>query len=245
MPNTLHTNKAKKFAVFDIDGTLIRWQLYHAVVDNLAKQGLLGDNAVEKLHEARMRWKRREHPEAFRTYELELITMYEAAVTGIGTAQFDKAVKAVANEYNTQTYTYTRDLITQLKKDGYVLFAISGSHTELVEHIAHHYGFDDWVGSTYERTDGTFTGKSFVASHDKKAILQDLIKKHSVTLAASVAVGDSKSDAVMLKMVEQPIAFNPDRALLQIAQQHGWDIVVERKNVIYKLEQRDGRYILA
>lgn len=244
MPNTLPTNKAKKFAVFDIDGTLIRWQLYHAVVDKLAKQGLLGDNAVEKLHEARMHWKRREHPEAFRTYEMELITMYEAAVTAISTEQFDAAVKAVASEYNTQTYTYTRDLLKRLKKEGYILFAISGSHTELVEHIAHHYGFDDWVGSTYERTDGTFTGKSFVASFDKKTILQKLVKKHGVPFEASVAVGDSKSDAVMLEMVERPIAFNPDQSLLQIAQTHHWPIVIERKNVVYKLEEHDGRYVL-
>src|SRR3546814_11785501 len=32
-----YSGDMKKFAVFDIDGTLIRWQLYHAVVETVAK----------------------------------------------------------------------------------------------------------------------------------------------------------------------------------------------------------------
>ena len=31
--------KGRPFAVFDIDGTLIRWQLYHSIADTLARLG--------------------------------------------------------------------------------------------------------------------------------------------------------------------------------------------------------------
>jgi HAD superfamily hydrolase (TIGR01490 family) len=239
------TEVFKKFAVFDIDGTLIRWQLYHAVVDKLAKSGALGADAEAKLNAARMVWKRREHPEAFKEYEKELIKIYESAFSELEVSKFDAMVQEVIEEYRDQVYTYTRDLIKSLKKQGYILLAISGSHHELVQEIAKYYQFDDFVGSRYGRKGGKFSGMEFLATKDKKNVLEGLVEKHSLSLEGSIAVGDSASDAGMLTMVEQPIAFNPDQTLLDIAKKKGWKIVVERKNVTYELEPGDGRYVLA
>lgn len=235
----------KRFAAFDIDGTLIRWQLYHAVVDKLAQEGLLGDKAKQHLHDARMIWKRREHPGAFKSYEKELIHVYESALPNLSAEQFDKAVNNVAEEYKAQVYTYTRTLAKRLKDEGYTLIAISGSHTELVQHVAKQFGFDIWVGSEYERMGNRFTGKRIIASHNKEQTLQQLIQQHGLSRAGSYAVGDSRTDAPMLAMVDHPIAFNPDQELFDLAQQHKWPIVIERKNVVYKLEPRDGSYVLA
>lgn len=241
---TLPEKYQNKFAVFDIDGTLIRWQLYHAVVDRLANKGYLGDKANEYLKNARMKWKKREHSDSFRNYEKYLIELYESALTNIDPVAFDQIVDEVASEYKEQVYTYTRDLIQYLKKQGYIILAISGSHQELVNHIAEHYGFDDYVGTYYERIDNIFSGKKNIASHNKKQILKDLIDKHNLTLKDSYAIGDSLSDSVMLEMVDKPIAFNPDQSLLQMAKSNNWKIVVERKNVIYELDPKDGKYIL-
>ena len=235
----------RKFAVFDIDGTLIRWQLYHAVVDRLAKQNLLGKDAGSKLRQARMHWKQREHPEAFREYELELIAIYEEAFEHLSAQAFDRATQEIITEYGSQTYTYTRQLITRLKDQGYYLLAISGSHNELIEKICKQYGFDDWVGTSYERSNDRFTGNKSVASHNKKAVLGRLIEKHNLSLVDSLAIGDSGSDIAMLQIVEQPIAFNPDQKLYQAARQNGWKIVVERKNVVYELGVKDEQYTLA
>lgn len=235
----------RPFAVFDIDGTLIRWQLYHAVVDRLAKKDLLGSNTKEKLRESRMKWKRREHHDSFKQYERNLIEFYESALSGLDVADFDKAVDEVVLEYREQVYTYTRDLIAKLKKNDYLLMAISGSHHELVAHIAKLYKFDDWVGTRYERKGNRFTGKKFIASADKQTILNQLVKKHRLGFEDSIAVGDSASDASMLKIVERPIVFNPDKQLFEIASSLTWDIVIERKNMIYKLKSINGSYQLA
>jgi HAD superfamily hydrolase (TIGR01490 family) len=235
----------KPFAVFDIDGTLIRWQLYHAVVDRLAKKSLLGPNAHEIMHEARMVWKRREHPEAFRAYEKAIIKVYEEALPRLSTKTFDEVAEEVATEYKEQVYTYTRALVDTLRQKGYILLAISGSHQELLGHVAKQYGFDDWVGTTYHRKGNVFTGKKFVASLDKRKVLNELIKKHGLTKKNSVGVGDSKSDAAFLEMVEQPIAFNPDMELFAIAKKAGWKVVIERKNMVYELEAHNGNYVLA
>jgi phosphoserine phosphatase len=120
------SNTRRPFAVFDIDGTLIRWQLYHTIVLRLAKAGVLGEGAREELGEAMMRWKRREDPEGFKSYEMALVELFETRVQGVDTKLFDEIGEQVVAEYRDQVYTYTRDLIKSLKAEGYLLFAISG-----------------------------------------------------------------------------------------------------------------------
>ncbi len=235
----------KKFAVFDIDGTLIRWQLYHAVVDKLAKQGLLGEQVHEKLHQARMAWKERASNDAFSQYEQVIITAFEAALPNIDPKAFDQLVTIVIREYQNQVYTYTRNLINTLKAQNYFLIAISGSHHELIEKLARYYGFDVAVGSKYERNDKNFSGKKFIPSLDKGKVLSDLITEYGLSKINSYGIGDSSSDAPVLSMIEHPIAFNPDRSLFEVAKKKAWQIIIERKNMIYKLESHDGHYILA
>lgn len=235
----------KKFAVFDIDGTLIRWQLYHAVVDRLAKQHLLGPMAQNMLHNSRMVWKRRIHADAFRDYESELIKIYESALSDLRPEVFDTTVKDIAAEYKDQVYTYTRELALKYKEKGFILLAISGSHQEVVEQVASLYGFDAVEGTRYTRTNDRFSGEKFVPSLDKSAVLQKLITQFDLSLNGSIAVGDSGSDISILQMVENPIAFNPDRVLFEAAKVNGWKIVVERKNMVYELLPSGGSYTLS
>ena len=105
------------FAVFDIDGTLIRWQLYHAIADALAKRGLIDAKTYQFIRDARMVWKRRTHGEAFSAYQSELVVAYEKLLLDLSYKDFKKAVNAVFNEYKDQVYTYTRELVKRLNMD--------------------------------------------------------------------------------------------------------------------------------
>ncbi|QQS18070.1 HAD family phosphatase [Candidatus Saccharibacteria bacterium] len=229
----------QKFAVFDIDGTLIRWQLYHAVVHKLGKAGQLAPGDFEAINTARMEWKNRRTNEGFHGYEELLVEKFKAALPQIDPAVYDQVVQEVFDEYKDQIFTYTRDLVAELKGRGYLLFAISGSPQEVIELLAKHHGFDDWVGGKFERLDGHFTGKATTPIFDKKAALDLLVAKHNATYDESYAVGDSASDAAMLASVTHPIAFSPDQNLFRIAKEHNWPIIVERKNVVYKLGQKN------
>ncbi len=137
----------RPFAVFDIDGTLIRWQLYHALADELARMGRLDADQFQKVREARMNWKKRTDELSFETYEQTLITLIDAAITGISLTDLGLAGNKVIAEYEDQVYTYTRDLIRDLPTKNYFLFAISASPSEIVGLLAGHYGFDDFGGS--------------------------------------------------------------------------------------------------
>lgn len=234
----------KKFAVFDIDGTLIRWQLYHAIADEFVKLGYIKPERYQGVKEARMEWKRRSGKGGFRSYEKVLIETYESILKDLTLQQFMTAAESVFDEYKDQVYVYPRDLTSSLKKRGYLLFAISGSQIEIVEKIASYYSFDEWVGTVYQYKDGRYTGQKNIGSHDKAATLKQMIRRHDVTMRGSIAIGDSKSDIAMLELVEQPIAFNPEAELFSHAKNSSWKVVIERKNMVYELEPRNGKYQL-
>jgi HAD superfamily hydrolase (TIGR01490 family) len=234
----------KPFAVFDIDGTLIRWQLFHAIVHSLGKHGFLPAGAHERIHQARMAWKQRTTDTGFSQYESVLVNEYLAALKGISPMQYSQIVDDVFTEYKDQTFTYTRDLVRKLKAEGYMLLAISGSQHEIIAKLAAHHGFDAAVGATLEQIDGAFSGKVTTPIFDKASALKQLITAHNLTTKGSYAVGDSSSDISMLELVDHPIAFNPDKAFFATASARQWAIVVERKNMVYQLQPtKEGAYI--
>ena len=237
------TKTGRKVAAFDIDGTLIRWQLYHAVTDRLFRMGAIEPATYKTVREARQQWKKRALP--FKSYEQHLVNAFSASLSHMSASQVDRAVTDVIDEYKDQVYAYTRELITDLQTQGYLLFAISGSHQEIVEQLSRHYGFDDWVGSVYERKGDAFTGNYSGPLGRKDDVLRGLVSKHSATMEGSVAVGDSSGDIAMLDIVSRPIAFNPEKELFEYAKSKGWSVVIERKNMIYELEHHDGSYLLA
>ena len=237
---------ARPFAVFDIDGTVIRWQLYHGMADELARSGNLDPKEFQKVRAARMLWKKRTRETSFEEYEQALVALVDKAITGISVEALATACHTVMDEYKDQVYTYTRDLIRDLQAQNYLLFAISASQAAIVGLIAGYYGFDDFGGSEYEVKDGYFTGhKELLVSQAKPEFLKRLVAKHGAGWQDSYAVGDSDGDIPMLESVEQPIAFNPTKKLFQHARAQGWKIVLERKNMVYELEPRDGSYFLA
>lgn len=238
-------SKNNHLAVFDIDGTLIRWQLFHATVHHLGKHGFIPADAHERIKQARMQWKIRTTNEGFEEYELALVLEYLEAIKRITPEQSELIYQEVFDEYKDQTFTYTRDLVKKLKEQGYTLVAISGSQNEIIQKLAKHHGFDIAVGATLEQIDGKYSGKISTPIFDKAKALRQIIDEHSLSIEKSYAVGDSKSDVPMLEMVENPIVFNPDKKLFKIAKSKQWKIVVERKNMIYELNPHDGVYTLA
>jgi len=236
----------QKFAVFDIDGTLIRWQLYHALTEELARQGYVDKAEFQKVRAARMDWKKRSGTDSYVEYEKLMVDIFESALKLISPAVLVGACHNVMEEYQDQVYTYTRDLICELKTKKYLIFAISSSQIEIVKMMAEYYGFDDFGGTVYKTSDNHYTGEKEALRYQSKAdFLDDLVKKHGAVWQNSIGVGDSESDIAMLSKVEKAIAFNPTRKLFDEAKRKNWKVVVERKNMVYELESNDGSYLLA
>ncbi len=234
----------KKFAVFDIDGTLYRWQLYHKLVQTLAVEGAFPENAPHELDEHYNKWRGGET--TFLEYEAFVIELMTKNLPLVPIATFEAACDKVVDESAHKTYLYPKALLQDLKARDYTIIAITGSQQELVERFGKRYGFDIVVGAGYERKDEHFTGKTerFTVGR-KPEILREIVKNHELSWDESLAIGDSAGDASLLELVTQPIAFNPDEGLLKRAKTEGWPVVIERKNIAYKLEKKGDDLVLA
>lgn len=235
----------RKFAAFDIDGTVARNSIFFAVVDELVTLGFIPAGAGIKLAEKFEQYRKRSHKEVFNEYSKLSVDVLFEHMTRLRVSDYRIAVDNVLAHYKEYSYVYTRDLIKKLKAEGYFLIALSGSEMYGIRQFGEHYGFDVAIGETYEEKDGFFTGNIEKVIHMKGSHLKRLIAEHSLTVEGSIAVGDSKGDLDMLEFVERPIAFNPENRLYEIARERGWEIVVERKNVIYELKPAgDNNYRL-
>ncbi|HMH69830.1 MAG TPA: HAD-IB family hydrolase [Candidatus Saccharimonadales bacterium] len=238
----------RKFAVFDIDGTLFRWQLFSEIVFELIESGDI-PQSVRKSVDAKMdEWRNRAHRHSFHDYELAVVDAFFPHLNGLKASSLATAADTVLARSGARVYAYTRGLIDQLRKEGYTLIAISGSQDEIVQRFAKLWKFDIALGQMHEQKEGVYTGTipgNKLLILQKGTILKNIVREHNLSWQRSVAVGDSLSDAAMLKLVERPIAFNPNDELFEAARANGWNIVIERKNMIYELEQNDnGTYLL-
>ena len=236
-------NTPRKLAIFDLDGTVYRWQLYHEVVFALRDKGLFPPEMTARLEQAYDAWTNRQL--SFDLYERQVIDTLVGSLTDIPPHVFDEVAREVSERSGRKTYRYTLDLMHQLKVQGYFLLAVSGSQQEVAELFARKFEFDDCIGSLYERDGDRFTGviSRFIPGH-KHTYIKEYAETHGFTLEDSVAVGDTGGDISMLELVDHPIAFNPNDTLLEAAQKHGWKIVIERKNVALTLEACDGTITL-
>ena len=236
----------RKFAAFDIDGTLFRGGLYREVFYELHKLGSLPSALDQEVTQRYRDWRHRTHGTAFEEFEKVMCAGVDIHLPHLRIADYDAAVKNVLDKNTDNVYVYTRTLLAQLQSEGYVTIAVSGSQEELVKPFAQRYGFDAWVGQKWERGEEYFTGNATKTHTGKDEIIRQLMAAHNLTLDGSYGVGDSNGDSGMLAMVENPIAFNPTYELMEKAIEHGWKIVIERKNISYELTQgaSHGPYIL-
>jgi len=234
----------KKFAVFDIDGTLYRWQLYYSVVFELRKQGVFSEDVALKIDEQYRKWQGKEA--SWADFSRPVVDAFLQNLGSIDLAEYRKACDAVIKNESHKVYAYTLNLLRQLKRDGYTLVAITGSQHDIAQPFADKYHFDYCYGEIYTTHEGKFSGEIETIYNRKDEIVRRFLAEHPEhSLAGSVGIGDSHWDAKMLNLVENPIAFNPDEGLFAIAKEKGWAIVIERKNIAYKLEKHGTELVLA
>ena len=235
----------RKFAAFDIDGTISRNALFLQIVDELIARGNLPSDYRSSLDSKFEEYKKRVHKNSFKDYMMLSVNILLDNLNSISVQDYRKAVDAVIAKNSDYLYVYTTGLIEKLREEGYFLIALSGSEMYSVQKFTEKLGFDLAIGEYYHEKEGFFTGKIDHVFKQKDIFLKKFIIEHDLTLDGSYAVGDSSGDLSMLKLVDNPVAFNPEDTLYEEAKKQGWKIVVERKNVIYELEPKNGSYILA
>lgn len=225
-----------RVAFFDIDGTVFRSSLLIELVEALVKNGVFPTEAPEHYKTAHEAWRARSG--SYEAYIGAVVEIFLAHIRGVPYGTFADIGREVVHGQEQYVYRYTRDLIARLKKEGYYLVAISQSPKTILDTFCESYGFDKVYGRVYEigpqdRFTGVVTDEHLISN--KATIARRVVEKLGTTFEGSVAVGDTEGDIPLLELAETAICFNPNKTLYAHARMQGWNVVVERKDVVYEL----------
>ncbi|MCX6764056.1 MAG: HAD-IB family phosphatase [Candidatus Moranbacteria bacterium] len=225
-----------KIAIFDIDGTIFRKNLAFELIDELAWMGIFSKEVRKKLVSLYNNWL--DHKGVYEDYRKALVALYGENIQGCRREEIIKASKKVVPFYKDRTYIFTNQLVKKLRRENYAIIAVSGSPIEIVEEYNRYLKFDEVFGTVYDfNKEGIYTGEIvFDPVLHKGHVAKQYLTQNEIGLKDSYGVGDTESDAKFLEIVDQPIAFNPNLNLKEIAEKNGWRIVVEKKDVIYEIK---------
>ena len=237
-------------ALFDIDGTLYREGLISEIFKKLVKYEIIDSEKWYKdVKPEYVKWDKRQGN--YDNYLLKMADIYLEAVKGLHVSQIEFIANKVVEQKGDRVYTYTRDMIRWHKNMGHKVITISGSPVELVKAMAHRHGFHDYRGSIYEINDlNVYTGEVIPMwdSKNKKHAIEELASIYDIDLGLSYAYGDTAGDFSMLEMVHYPVCVNPTKELLtkiinDETTSRKAQIIVERKDMVYRLTSQDIRNI--
>src|SRR3989344_269197 len=227
---------SRRVAIFDVDGTIFRSSLLIQVVNRLIEKKVFPTSTRRVYEREYERWLNREGD--YEEYIGAVVEAFVGHLKGVHYSELADAAEEVVEEQWKRVYRYTRDLIKDLKKRGYFLLAVSHSPKTVLDKFCPRLGFNKTYGMIYEiGPQECFTG-NVTEEHlilNKSAIVRRAVEKENLTLQHSIGVGDTESDIPFLEMVAKPICFNPNAKLYRYAKRLDWNVVVERKDVIYQL----------
>lgn len=226
----------KSVAIFDIDGTVFRSSLFVELMEALVDAGVFPEEARAEYADEYMAWIERRG--GYDAYLNMMIASFMKHIKGVHYAEFARVAERVIEFHQYRLYRYSRDLIRDLKQQGYYLLAISQSPKTVLDGFCKILGFDKVYGRIYpigaeDRFTGEVADLHLIAN--KANVVKRAVEKEGLTLEGSVGVGDTDGDISFLELVEQPICFNPNLELYRYAKRNHWKVVVERKDVIYQL----------
>jgi HAD superfamily hydrolase (TIGR01490 family) len=124
-------------------------------------------------------------------------------------------------------YAEALDLITEHQREGRIVVIVSASPQEIVSPLAGYLGVDRSIASRAKLdAEGRYSGEMEYDAFGPAKVdaMRALADELGVDLAASYAYSDSATDLPMLEAVGHPVAVNPDRELLRVAHNRGWEV---------------------
>lgn len=193
-----------KVIVFDMDGTLVKetscWETLHRYFQSNPK--LVKRNMEDYLagRISYCEWMRRDLLLWKRNDKYPHISEVKRAL---------KSYKIVEGAYES---------IKELKKRGYITAIVTGGLDILAEEIAWKLGIEYVYANGFKTDeDGYLTEhvKCVVDPCKKGRNLMDLSKKLNIPLSAFIAIGDTRFDLSMFRVVGLSIAFNPKDEIIE------------------------------
>jgi len=232
----------KPIAIFDIDGTIFRSSLTVEMFKHLVADKTFPASLLQRVRKSEQKWLNRQGH--YEDYIANVVRAYQKAIVGKKKNLIVAASRQIIKEQKLQTYRYTKLLLGSIRGK-YFTIGISGSPLEVVTEYNKFLKFDKIYGWEFGIDEkGRYTK---VILHEpsryKKELIVRYAKGHGLSLKNSIGVGDTESDIGFLELVDNPIAFNPNRSLAQIAKKKNWTIVVERKDMVIEFKPKAVKFL--
>lgn len=229
-------------AFFDIDGTIVRESLMIEHFKRLIKHDII-DKSVwfNYVKDVYLRYENRQGD--YDDYIEALSEVSRERIKGLST-EYNKFIsKESIKKISERVYVFSRKQIEFHKKNGHLIFFISGSPDFLVRELVEIYDVTDYRATKYLfDEEKNFTGEvePMWDSVNKNRVCNEIIEKYNIDVENSYAYGDTTGDLTMLNRFGNAYAINPSKKLLQKIKtdevlSKKVNIIVERKDVIYRL----------
>lgn len=122
------------------------------------------------------------------------------------------------------------EVLRQHRRQGDLVFLVSGGPEGLLERFAKDIGADYVIGTRHEIKNGVYTGKNASPAcqgENKARFIKEKLAALSLDLNLQdcTAYADSVSDVEFLTLIGKSVAVYPDDGLRQMALDNGWEII--------------------
>ena len=224
----------RKIAIFDLDGTLVDAHLW---------LGILKHHLKEKENLFSLFWFLISHMALAPFWKMGLIPTkkyYQSwgrdlskTMKGIKVDKAKEIFNWITNEHLLPNLK--KNVLARLKKhqeEDFLTILTSGSFQDLVEIIANRLNIDFAIGTEldYYPPTARYTGKiipPFCFGRGKAEKVKNFLseKNLKINFKESFAYSDSFFDLPILEMAGNPVVVEPDKKLLEIAKNKGWQII--------------------
>ncbi len=217
-------------AIFDLDNTLIADDSDYLWGQFLVDQGIVDKTYYE---EANLKFYKQYKEGSldiveFLTFSLKPLADHDTQQLYQWRAQF---IQEIITPILLQP---AQDLINKHRDKGDTLLVITATNRFVTEPIVNLYGIDNLLASTPEFINGKYTGRvdgipCFQAG--KVKLLEEWLKTSQENMTDSYFYSDSHNDLPLLKLVDHPVAVDPDEKLNAFANENNWPIISLRQGV--------------
>ncbi len=125
-----------------------------------------------------------------------------------------------------------QELINKHRAKGDTLLVITATNRFVTAPIVQLYGIENLIASTPELINDQYTGKVDgipCFQGGKVKLLEEWLKASTETMQDSYFYSDSHNDLPLLKLVDHPVAVDPDEKLTAFATENNWPIISLRQ----------------
>ena len=211
-------------AIFDLDNTLIEGDSDHAWGEFLVENNIVNKEEYKKANDKFL--------QDYQSGQLDIFEYLEFALKPLAENTPEDLMKLRKDFFEQKIKPILLpkgfELLKTHREKGDFLLIITATNRFVTELIAEAFEVDDLIATEPERTQSGFTGKVEGTPSFKEGKITRLnawLERQTHSLDGAYFYSDSHNDLPLLKLVQHPIAVDPDETLRQFASDKQWPII--------------------